>query len=92
MLRVLPVVGLPIGGSTLIFRLFPSQWAAVTGAMPRLVFRVLCCQITMGCRGTETWCPASMCLAAEFPWPSTLNCYESLGIFIGGGEPRIHVR
>ena len=21
-----------------------------------------------------------------------LNCYESLGIFIGGGEPRIHVR
>ena len=24
--------------------------------------------------------------------PRTLNCYESLGIFIGGGEPRIHVR
>ena len=21
-----------------------------------------------------------------------LNCYESLGIFIGGGEPRIHIR
>ena len=26
------------------------------------------------------------------PLRSILNCYESLGIFIGGGEPRIHVR